>query len=58
MKKITPSLWFDNNAEEEMNFYTSVFGNSKIIHIERYQMNQWMNISKEWPERLSQVFLN
>ncbi len=58
MKKITPSLWFDNNAEEAMNFYTSVFGNSKIIHIERYQMNQWMNISKEWPERLSQVFLN
>ena len=36
MKKITPSLWFDNNAEEAINFYTSVFENSKIIHIERY----------------------
>src|ERR1700686_786220 len=29
MQKITPFLWFDNNAEEAMNFYTSVFKNSK-----------------------------
>lgn len=31
MHKITPFLWFDNNAEEAMNFYISVFKNSKII---------------------------
>jgi predicted 3-demethylubiquinone-9 3-methyltransferase (glyoxalase superfamily) len=30
-QKITPCLWFDFNAEEAMNFYTSVFKNSKII---------------------------
>ncbi len=30
MQKITPFLWFDNNAEEAANFYTSVFRNSKI----------------------------
>jgi predicted 3-demethylubiquinone-9 3-methyltransferase (glyoxalase superfamily) len=31
MKKITPCLWFDQNAEEAANFYVSVFKNSKII---------------------------
>jgi predicted 3-demethylubiquinone-9 3-methyltransferase (glyoxalase superfamily) len=32
MQKITPFLWFDTQAEEAMNFYTSVFSNSKIIN--------------------------
>lgn len=36
MNKITPSLWFNNNAEEAMNYYVSVFKNSKIIRIDRY----------------------
>lgn len=36
MGKITPSLWFDNNAEEAMNYYVSVFKNAKIISIDRY----------------------
>jgi predicted 3-demethylubiquinone-9 3-methyltransferase (glyoxalase superfamily) len=31
MQKITPFLWFDNNAEEAMKFYCSVFKDSKII---------------------------
>ena len=31
MQKITPFLWFDNNAEEAMNFYLSVFKDSKKI---------------------------
>ncbi len=39
MQKITPFLWFDKNAEEAMNFYTSVFKNSKIISITRYPDN-------------------
>ena len=36
MQKITPFLWFDDRAEEAMNFYTSVFKNSKIGRIARY----------------------
>ncbi len=36
MQKITPFLWFDRNAEEAMNFYTSIFPNSKIVSIKRY----------------------
>jgi predicted 3-demethylubiquinone-9 3-methyltransferase (glyoxalase superfamily) len=36
MQKITPFLWFDNQAEEAMNFYTSVFEDSKVIGISRY----------------------
>ena len=36
MQKISPSLWFDNNAEEAMNFYVSVFKNSRIVSIKRY----------------------
>ena len=35
-QKITPFLWFDNNAEEAMNFYTSIFKNSKIGGVTRY----------------------
>jgi predicted 3-demethylubiquinone-9 3-methyltransferase (glyoxalase superfamily) len=31
MKKVTPFLMFDNNAEEAMKFYVSIFKNSKII---------------------------
>jgi predicted 3-demethylubiquinone-9 3-methyltransferase (glyoxalase superfamily) len=36
MPKITPFFWFDNNAEEAMNFYTSIFKNSKIGSVSRY----------------------
>ena len=36
MQKITPFLWFDNNAEEAMNFYISIFKNSKIGSVTRY----------------------
>jgi len=36
MQKITPFLWFDHQAEEAMNFYVSVFKNSKIVGITRY----------------------
>jgi predicted 3-demethylubiquinone-9 3-methyltransferase (glyoxalase superfamily) len=36
MQKITPFLWFDGKAEEAMNFYTSIFKNSKIGRISRY----------------------
>jgi predicted 3-demethylubiquinone-9 3-methyltransferase (glyoxalase superfamily) len=36
MQKITPFLWFDHQAEEAVNFYTSIFDNSKIVSITRY----------------------
>ena len=36
MQKITPFLWFDDQAEEAVNFYTSIFKDSKIGRIFRY----------------------
>jgi predicted 3-demethylubiquinone-9 3-methyltransferase (glyoxalase superfamily) len=35
MKKITPFLWFDTQAEEAMNLYTSIFKNSKALGVSR-----------------------
>ncbi len=36
MQKITPFLWFDGETEEAMNFYTSIFKNSKVTDVMRY----------------------
>lgn len=36
MQKITPFLWFDNQAEEAVNLYVSIFNHSKILEINRY----------------------
>ena len=36
MQKITPFLWFNNQAEEAMNFYVSIFKNSRILSVSRY----------------------
>ena len=36
MQKITPFLWFDTHAQEAMDFYVSVFKNSKVISVTRY----------------------
>src|SRR5918998_6701822 len=36
MQKITPCLWFDTEGEEAAKFYTSVFPNSRIVHVARY----------------------
>jgi predicted 3-demethylubiquinone-9 3-methyltransferase (glyoxalase superfamily) len=36
MQKITPFLWFDSQAEEAMNFYVSIFRNSKVLTVNRY----------------------
>ncbi len=35
MQKIAPFLWFDTQAEEAMNFYLSIFKNSKIVSVSR-----------------------
>ncbi len=36
MQKIVPNLWFDTQAEEAAEFYTSVFPNSRIVSVARY----------------------
>jgi predicted 3-demethylubiquinone-9 3-methyltransferase (glyoxalase superfamily) len=36
MQKITPFLWFDHQAEEAVQLYTSLFKNSRIVNISRY----------------------
>src|SRR6476646_7739856 len=58
MQKITPMLWFDNQAEQAANFYVSVFKNSKVKQITHYtgdefseKKGQVMTVSFElnWP---------
>ena len=36
IQRITPCLWFDDQAEEAAKFYTTIFGNSRIVSITRY----------------------
>jgi predicted 3-demethylubiquinone-9 3-methyltransferase (glyoxalase superfamily) len=36
MQKITPCLWFDDQAEEAVAFYTAIFNNSTILNVSRY----------------------
>ena len=54
MQKITPSLWFDKDTEEAVNFYIALFngsphksGNSKIISITRYEKGMEVPGAKE-----------
>jgi predicted 3-demethylubiquinone-9 3-methyltransferase (glyoxalase superfamily) len=36
MQKITPFLWFNDRAEEAMNYYVSIFKNSMVLNVSRY----------------------
>ncbi len=36
LQRITPCLWFDDQAEEAAEFYTSIFSNSKVVTVTRY----------------------
>ena len=36
VQKISPCLWFDDQAEEAVAFYTSIFPNSTIVNVSRY----------------------
>ena len=36
MQKLTPCLWFNFNAEEAVNHYMSIFKNSKVLDVSRY----------------------
>ena len=47
MKKITPFLWFDTQAEEAMNFYVSLFKNSKVLNVSRGPDGQAFIVSFE-----------
>jgi predicted 3-demethylubiquinone-9 3-methyltransferase (glyoxalase superfamily) len=48
LQKITPSLWFDRNAQEAAEFYVSVFPNSKIISMARYPEEGLLDFQKEF----------
>jgi predicted 3-demethylubiquinone-9 3-methyltransferase (glyoxalase superfamily) len=39
MQKITTFLWFDNQAEEAMNHYVSIFKNSRVLNVHRKDGN-------------------
>ena len=45
MKKITPFLWFDSQAEEAMNFYVSLFKNSRVLSVNRAPDGTTMMVS-------------
>lgn len=47
MKKVTPFLWFDTQAEEAMNFYVSLFKNSKVNNISRGPDGKAFSVSFE-----------
>ncbi|HSX41322.1 MAG TPA: VOC family protein [Candidatus Saccharimonadales bacterium] len=47
MDPIKPFIWFENQAEEAMNYYVETFPNSKISHIERYAGKQGIPGEKE-----------
>jgi predicted 3-demethylubiquinone-9 3-methyltransferase (glyoxalase superfamily) len=47
MKKITPFLWFDTQAEEAMNLYTSIFKNSKVLGVSHGPDGKAMSVNFE-----------
>lgn len=47
MKKITPFLWFDTQAEEAMNFYVSIFKNSKVLSVTPGPNDRAMSVNFE-----------
>ncbi len=47
MKKITPFLWFDDKAEEAMNFYVSIFKNSKVLSVSPGPNGRAMSVTFE-----------
>jgi len=49
VQKITTCLWFDDQAEQAANFYTSLFGNSRIVEVQYY--------NEAMPDRAGQVML-
>ena len=48
MQKIIPNLWFNRNAEEAVNYYLSVFPNSKLITTTYYPTEGLMDFQKDF----------
>lgn len=48
MKTITPNLWFDHNAKEAVDFYVSVFPDSKILSTSYYPTEGLADFQKEY----------
>ena len=48
MQKITPFLWFDDNAEEAMNFYVSIFKDSKVVSVSRIGKARRVRAARSW----------
>jgi len=46
MQKLTPFLWFDDQAEEAVKFYTSIFKNSKMKGFARYGEEGAVRVAK------------
>jgi predicted 3-demethylubiquinone-9 3-methyltransferase (glyoxalase superfamily) len=46
-QKITPNLWFDGNAQEAIDYYLSVFPDSKIIHTSHYPTEGLADFQKD-----------
>lgn len=47
MKKITPFLWFDDQAEDAMNFYVSIFKNSRVLSVSPGPNGRAMSVTFE-----------
>jgi predicted 3-demethylubiquinone-9 3-methyltransferase (glyoxalase superfamily) len=52
MKTITPNLWFDGNAQEAVDFYVSVFPDSKIISTSHYPQTGLVDFQKEFAGKI------
>jgi predicted 3-demethylubiquinone-9 3-methyltransferase (glyoxalase superfamily) len=52
MQKITPNLWFKENAEEAVNFYLSVFSESKIISTTYYPKEGLLDFQKKFAGKI------
>ena len=55
MQKITPNLWFDGNAQEAVDYYVSVFPNSKILSTEYYPASSEEGLAEFQKELAGQV---
>lgn len=47
IQKITPNLWFNHNAKEAADFYTSVFPDAKILSVDYYPAEGLMDFQKD-----------
>ena len=53
MQKITTFLWFNDNAEEAVKFYTSIFKKSKIVRTSYYPESVAKNSSQTTPKLIA-----